>query len=164
MASRRAPAADVVLRPAAAGDLDEIVAIERLAFSDPWSRASFEQLLGNPAVRFTVAERPFGRASAVAGYAVAWFVVEQAEIANLAVAPSARRHGVGARLLDDAIAHAAERGCDALFLEVRDSNVAARALYASRGFRQIARRRKYYRNPIEDALVLRRDVAPQVTR
>jgi ribosomal-protein-alanine N-acetyltransferase len=164
MASRRAPAADVALRPAADADLDEIVAIERLAFSDPWSRHSFEQLLGNPAVRFTVAERRFGHASGVAGYAVAWFVVEQAEIANLAVAPSARRHGVGARLLDDVIAHAADRECDALFLEVRDSNVAARALYVSRGFRQIGRRRNYYRNPIEDALVLRRDVAPRDTR
>ena len=159
VASRPARANEVTLRRATADDLDEIEAIERLAFSDPWSRESFAQLLENPQVRFAVAERALARGRAVAGYAVAWFVVDQAEIANIAVAPSARRRGIGARLLDDALAEAARHRCSAVFLEVRSSNAAAQALYASRGFHAVGRRRNYYRHPVEDAIVLRHDVA-----
>jgi len=87
---------------------------------------------------------------------VAWFVVDEAEIANLAVSDEARRAGIGARLLDFAVAAADHRQCRVVFLEVRESNVAARALYASRGFQVAGRRSKYYRKPVEDALVLRR--------
>ena len=150
--------AGVTLRAAAESDLREIDAIERLSFSDPWSFASFTQLLDGPA-HFVVAERPFGGARVVAGYVVAWVVVDEAEIANIAVAPAARRLGIGARLLDDAVAALAVRGARAIYLEVRRSNAAARALYASRGFREVGCRRGYYRNPVEDALVLRRDPA-----
>ena len=150
-------AAEVTLRPAAAGDLREIAAIERLSFSDPWSRQSFAQLLDGPA-HFVVAERPFAGQRVVAGYVVAWVVVEEAEIANIAVAPGARRLGVGARLLDDAIAALAARGARAIYLEVRRANVAAQALYASRGFREVGCRRGYYRDPVEDALILKREI------
>ena len=153
------PAANLVLRPAATRDLREIAAIERLSFSDPWSKASFARLLEGPA-HFVVAERPVAGERVVAGYVVAWVVVEEAEIANIAVAPSARRHGIGARLLDDAVAALAARGARAIFLEVRRSNVSAQGLYASRGFREGGCRRGYYRNPVEDALILRRDVTP----
>jgi [ribosomal protein S18]-alanine N-acetyltransferase len=72
------------------------------------------------------------------------------------VAPEVRGQGVGARLLDDALAAARRNGATAAYLEVRDSNAAARALYASRGFEQVGRRRNYYRKPVEDALVMRR--------
>jgi ribosomal-protein-alanine N-acetyltransferase len=87
---------------------------------------------------------------------VMWFVVDESEIANLAVTDDARRAGVGARLLDHALEAAQQRGCRVVFLEVRESNAAARGLYASRGFEVAGRRSKYYRKPIEDALVLRR--------
>lgn len=150
-------ASEVTLRPAAAGDLREIAAIERLSFSDPWSRQSFAQLLDGPA-HFVVAERPFAGQRVVAGYVVAWVVVEEAEIANIAVAPGARRLGVGARLLDDAIDALAARGARAIYLEVRRANVAAQALYASRGFREVGCRRGYYRDPVEDALILKREI------
>jgi ribosomal-protein-alanine N-acetyltransferase len=165
--STRAPSrverADVTLRTARLEDLREIAAIERLSFTDPWSRQSFAQLLDGPA-HFVVAERPFAGARVVAGYVVAWVVVEQAEIANIAVAPSARRLGIGALLLDDAIAALAARGARAIFLEVRRSNEAAQALYASRGFREVGRRRGYYRNPVEDALILRYDTQDSPSR
>jgi ribosomal-protein-alanine N-acetyltransferase len=95
----------------------------------------------------------------VRGYIVAWFVLDEGEIGNLAVADEARRNGVGARLLDGAIAAVRTAGVDALYLEVRDSNAAARALYASRGFVEVGRRRDYYRRPKEDALVLRLELA-----
>jgi ribosomal-protein-alanine N-acetyltransferase len=89
------------------------------------------------------------------GYLVAWFIMDEGEIANLAVAPEARSHGVGTLLLGTAIAMARRREVGTIYLEVRDSNAAARALYASHGFQEIGRRRRYYRRPVEDALVLR---------
>jgi ribosomal-protein-alanine N-acetyltransferase len=97
----------------------------------------------------------------VRGYVVAWFVLEEGEIGNLAVAGEARRQGLGARLLDHAIAAVRRSDVDVLYLEVRDSNAAARALYASRGFVEVGRRREYYRRPKEDALVLRLDLTSQ---
>lgn len=142
----------VALRPAAASDVDAVVEIERASFSDPWSQRSFEALLRDARVIFTVAALQDGT---VAGYVVAWFVADEGEIANLAVAPAARRRSVGATLLDATIRLARSRHVTSLYLEVRDSNVAARALYASRGFVEVGRRRRYYRRPEEDALVLR---------
>ena len=143
----------LAIRPARRDDVDAIVAIETRAFSDPWSANSFRALFGNPLVHFAIAEDATGR---IRGYVVAWFVVDEAEIANLAVADDARRAGVGATLLDHAIGAAQQRHCQVVFLEVRESNAAARALYASRGFEVAGRRSKYYRKPVEDALVLRR--------
>ena len=95
----------------------------------------------------------------VCGYVVAWFVLDEGEIGNLAVHAEVRRQGVGAQLLDGAIAAVRTARVEALYLEVRDSNAAARALYASRGFVEVGRRREYYRRPKEDALVLRLELA-----
>jgi [ribosomal protein S18]-alanine N-acetyltransferase len=146
----------ISLRPAEHADLDAILAIERASFTDPpWSRESFTALLNSPRAYFTVAcESPTG---AVVGYVVAWFVVDEAEIANLAVAPDRRSRGVGSRLLDAALTEARLLGAVVVHLEVRDSNAPARALYDSRGFETVGRRRRYYRDPVEDALLLRRD-------
>ena len=134
-------------------DLHAIAAIERASFSDPWSARSFRDLLGVDAVFFACARERDG--ADPLGYVVAWFAADEGEVANIAVAESARRRGVGAVLLDAAMTEGARRGASAMYLEVRESNVAARALYASRGFVEVGRRRGYYRRPVEDALVLR---------
>lgn len=139
------------LRAARASDIDAIVLIEQASFGDPWNRTAFVELLDDPRVCFLLAERD----GSVRGYVVAWFVLDEGEIGNLAVSESARRQGAGALLLDGAIKVAGESDVASLYLEVRDSNMAARALYASRGFAEIGRRRDYYRRPREDALVLR---------
>jgi len=148
---RRAP---IVLRAARDSDLDAVLAIEHASFGDPWNLRAFADLIDDPRVAFLVAEVG-GR---VRGYVVAWFVLDEGEIGNLAVASDARRQGLGARLLDGAIAEVRKSDVDTLYLEVRDSNSAARALYASRGFVEVGRRREYYRRPKEDALVLRLDL------
>ena len=134
----------------------QIAAIEQACFSDPWSEASFRQAIENAGVFFRVATE--GAGGPVVGYVVAWFAGGEGEIANVAVAPAARGRGIGGQLLDAAIAAAAEHGADALYLDVRESNARARALYGSRGFVEVGRRRRYYRRPAEDAIVLRRAI------
>jgi ribosomal-protein-alanine N-acetyltransferase len=150
------PRAPIVLRPARHADIDAVLAIEQASFGDPWNRTAFIDLLDAPRVAFLIADA----GGAVRGYVVAWFVLDEGEIGNLAVAGEARRHGIGARLLDGAIGAVRKSDVDTLYLEVRDSNAAARALYASRGFVEVGRRREYYRRPKEDALVLRLDLSP----
>ena len=95
----------------------------------------------------------------IIGYVVALLLFEEAEIANLAVAPTARRRGIGGLLLDRISASLAGDGVQSLYLDVRESNAGARALYASRSFGEVGRRRSYYRNPTEDALLLKRNLA-----
>ena len=99
-------------------------------------------------------------AKSIAGYVVAWFVLDEGEVANLAVAAGARRQGIGSALLDAAIRESTERGVTTLYLEVRESNQPARRLYASHGFEEVSRRKRYYRAPVEDALILRRTLKP----
>jgi len=142
--------------PARVHDLASVAAIERAAFSDPWSVRSFREALDSGSVYFACARSDAG---SVLGYVVAWFVADQGEIANIAVAPDQRGQGVGRALLDAALEEAATRGIAAVFLEVRDSNQRARELYASRGFEEVGRRRRYYRRPVEDAIVLRRTLS-----
>ena len=99
-----------------------------------------------------VAERPRG----VQGYLIGRIVADEAEILNLAVAPEERRRGIGAALLRDGLALCSERRVKSVFLEVRESNDRARALYSAHGFRPIGQRAGYYRNPPEAAVILRR--------
>ena len=105
---------------------------------------------------FRIADRVRDDAEpAVLGYVIAWFVLDEGEVANIAVAPAARGLGIGGCLLDATLAEARGREVAHLFLEVRESNTVARRLYASRGFIELGRRKRYYRHPVEDALVLR---------
>jgi ribosomal-protein-alanine N-acetyltransferase len=152
----RTPAAELMplaIETARLADVAAIVAIERAVFSDPWSVRSFRDALSNPSVYCACARRD-GRT--LQGYVVAWFVADEGEIANLAVAPGAWGNGIGRALLDASLREAAARKLRAVYLEVRDSNARARHLYGSRGFVEIGRRRSYYRRPVEDAIVLRR--------
>jgi len=144
----------IAIRPTTADDVPAMASIEALAFSDPWPARSFHELLGHPFSRMATACDESG---GVVGYCIMLRAADEAEIANIATAPGVRRRGVGTQLLDDAITAGIATGVIAMFLEVRESNAAARALYSSRGFVAVGRRRGYYRHPVEDALVLRRD-------
>lgn len=144
------------IRPSTLDDIAVMANIELSAFSDPWPASSFRDLLTHPFSRMTSAVDASG---VVVGYCIMLQAADEAEIANIATAPAVRGQGVGRQLLDDALAVAKLSGVVAMFLEVRESNTAAKALYASRGFFAVGRRRLYYKNPIEDALVLRREVA-----
>jgi ribosomal-protein-alanine N-acetyltransferase len=97
-------------------------------------------------------------AAGLLGYVVALVMGPEAEIADLAVAPEARRLGIGRALLARVLAELGEAGARTVYLEVRESNLAARTLYEANGFESVGRRRGYYRHPVEDALVLMREI------
>jgi ribosomal-protein-alanine N-acetyltransferase len=145
------------IRGATPADLERIVAIENASYAVPWSPEAFRSLFERGGVRFLVAED----GSDLVGYAVSWEVAEEAELGNLAVSPHLRRQGVGAALLDRMIDDLARAGVRYLFLEVRWSNEAALRLYASRGFEQVALRKRYYERPREHARVLRLALPPK---
>lgn len=144
----------IIVRHALPLDLTAVEAIERASFGDPWSLQSFRESLSRTFVRINVVEEDAG----VAGYSVLWMAGEECELANLAVDPARRGAGLGTMLLDAAIDEARAEGALVMFLEVRASNEVAARMYASRGFHEVGRRTAYYKNPIEDALVLRRDL------
>ncbi|MGH7518414.1 MAG: ribosomal protein S18-alanine N-acetyltransferase [Gemmatimonadales bacterium] len=145
------------IRRGTPADAPALVAIERRAFGDPWSEASFREAL--------TAAWSFGLVAVVddeiTGYLIAREAGGSGEILNLAVDPPRRRGGVGGMLLDAGLAVLRRRGAEEIFLEVRESNIAAQALYLGAGFRPVGQRADYYRNPMEDALVLRLGPSPQ---
>ena len=143
-----------LLRPATESDLNDVVRIERSCFADPWSEESFRRLLaGHPAIFQVLVLQPENQ---VAGYVIAFAVGEDAELLNVAVEPRFRGQGFAGQMLDAVLIELAGLGVRAAFLEVRESNRAALGLYGSRGFKEIGRRKNYYRRPVEDALVMRR--------
>ncbi len=140
-----------LIRRATSADASALATLERDCFSDPWSLRAFEETLRTPVVRVLLAEAT----EVVLGYLVYRSIGGEAEILNLAVAPSERRRGLGAALLEAALTALSADGAVEVFLEVRESNAGAKALYQRRGFEEIGRRRRYYRQPVEDAIVLR---------
>jgi ribosomal-protein-alanine N-acetyltransferase len=145
----------VVIERVTSEDIKAIADIERRSFTDPWSESSFDELLAHSRMYFACVRQAAGAPRPALGYVVAWFAGGQGEIANLAVEPAARGRGFGSRLLDAALDEARRHGVEEVFLEVRDSNSRARQLYESRGFAEVGRRRRYYRRPAEDAVILR---------
>jgi ribosomal-protein-alanine N-acetyltransferase len=140
------------LRDAASADLRAVCAIERVSFGDPWSRGMFNVHLSSAEGDvFLVADDSRG----ILGYAITRTVEGESELLNIAVTPDTRGQGVGARLLDAMIERSRESGGTEMWLEVRESNASARALYDSRGFVTVGVRKRYYDAPREDALVLR---------
>lgn len=135
-----------------ADDLDEVLALERACFGDPWSRASFEAEVADPeGVRWPIVAVRSGR---LVGYILVWFILDEAHIANIAVAPMFRFLGLGSYLLRLVIDQALDRSIRWIGLEVRESNEAARALYQRHGFRVTGRRPRYYSDNREDALIM----------
>lgn len=144
------PLVRLEVRRMSAVDLADVMAIERASFSTPWSRSSFEALIGQRYADLWIATLD----EAVVGYAVVWYVLDEAELGNIAVESGRRKRGIGSRLLEHVVATARGRGAKRLFLEVRPSNRAALGLYERRGFLPVGQRRRYYRAPVEDARVM----------
>lgn len=132
----------------------QIAALEQLCFSDPWSENSVRGECENPLSFWLVALED----DQVVGYIGSQSVPPEADVMNLAVAPTYRRRGIGRSLMQALTEVLHSQGIESLFLEVRASNDPALALYGEFGFTEVGRRKKYYVNPTEDALILRKEL------
>jgi len=141
------------LRVAGPGDLDLVTALEAEVFSeDPWTPFMIAEELSSPASRYWIATDSSGD---VIGYGGAKVGGDQADVMTIGVRAHARGAGVGAAILDALMAWSHEAGAREIFLDVRPSNEGAIALYKSRGFVEIGRRPRYFRNPVEEAVEMR---------
>ena len=127
--------------------------IERGQFSNPWSIEHFKAELANSFSQFYVAEDQEN--SSLAGFLVFWRLGNELELHKIAVEKTCLRRGYGSCLLDFFISTARSWHCQQALLEVRASNAAAIRLYEKFAFQRVGRRRDYYSQPAEDALVFR---------
>ena len=134
-------------------DILQLAELEKLCFSDPWSVSAFEYELKNPLSLWLVA----ADGDIVAGYVGSQTVMDESDMMNIAVAPAYRRQGIAEQLIASLIEGLQQRQSHCLTLEVRVSNEPAISLYHKLGFLQVGRRPGYYRNPREDALILRKE-------
>ena len=141
--------------PMTPDDLSAVMAIETVSFTVPWTEEDFRAMLAQPQTVMLCAKNAEGT---ICGYVGYMGVMETGDILNVAVHPDFRRQNIGRLLMQAAHSDAAERGVEDMLLEVRESNLSAIALYQSLGFYEAGRRRRFYRNPSEDALVMLLDV------
>lgn len=134
-------------------DLPFVLKIEVLSFSHPWQESAFKGEINNRGISFpfVVVHREQGK---IIGYIIFWLMGEEAQISNFAIQSDFRRLGVGEQVLIRILAQIRNYGAKSVILEVRPSNFAARRLYGKYGFKALGMRKSYYRDPVEDALVM----------
>jgi ribosomal-protein-alanine N-acetyltransferase len=146
----------MTIRPATSADIPSLIAVERqCSGASHWSEEQYRQAFALSVNRLILVAlgASSGNSFEVAGFLVARHLAPEWELENIAVAPEARRSGLGMQLLNALLTRARETKSESVFLEVRESNAAARALYEKAGFRQTGRRKAYYLVPAEDAIL-----------
>ena len=142
---------DIRIEPLKSEYIDGLLAVEQLCFATPWTRETFiYELESNTLARYYVALE----GETVVGYGGMWSVVNEGHITNIAVHPLHRRKGIGQTILNALLLYAIGAGLTDVTLEVRVSNEAARALYEHNGFAVEGRRKEYYSDNKEDALIM----------
>ncbi len=132
-------------------DVPVVIELDKLSFSLPWPERSFRyELTDNPASRGWVAESD-GR---VVAMLVAWLLVDEAHIATISTHPDFRRQGIAKKLLAYALQHMKSEGAVTSFLEVRAGNLAAQEMYGKFGYKVSGRRKRYYKDNDEDAVLM----------
>jgi ribosomal-protein-alanine acetyltransferase len=145
----------LLIRPATVADLPAMMSLEKRASTAAhWSGEQYDALFRQSSPRVALVLHD---GSCLQGFVVSRVLGEEWEIENIAVAGSARRRGLGTRLLGELLDLARAKGASAVLLEVRESNHAARALYEKWVFRESGRRRRYYKDPEEDSILYRID-------
>ena len=140
----------IVLRPMTEGDVAQVTALEQACFSDAWSEKSILDTLNQPQAFIVVAEQ----GNAIVGYCIVYFVLDEAEIARVAVDASLRKQGVGQELLRKTCHICKEKGIERLLLDVREGNENARRFYQAFGFEVDGLRKNFYDNPKEHAVLM----------
>ena len=142
---------DIKIVAACRDHIEDIVIIENLSFKIPWSRQSItEEIIQNKAAIYFCAMA----GERAVGYAGMWQICDEGHITNIAVHPEFRSSGVGSALLEALLSTAGERDITALTLEVRRSNQPAQALYGKYGFKEGGKRKAYYADNSEDAIIM----------
>jgi ribosomal-protein-alanine N-acetyltransferase len=140
-------------------DIPSVLEIETESFPIPWGESSFRfELLENPYASLFVVRLSGSRR--IVGFASVWVIDQEMKINNIAVHPGWRARGIGARFLRFLLGFAEQQGCREATLEVRPSNDAALRLYAKSGFRRAGRRKNYYADTHEDALLMACTIGP----
>ena len=142
----------VLIRPMERDDVETVLSIESRVFTTPWQADTFLSLIGRPSAELWVMEHSV---AGIVAYAVLWCILDQAELANIAVRSEYRGQGFASRLLERVLQIAEGRGIETIYLEVRASNTQALEVYERFGFSQVGVRERYYDKPKEDALVMR---------
>ncbi|GAB4520874.1 MAG: ribosomal protein S18-alanine N-acetyltransferase [Anaerolineales bacterium] len=147
---------EIVIRPMKVDDIPQVVAVDQASFALPWTERSYRfEIQQNKASICLVAEESLPDGSQrIVGMLVAWLLVDELHIATIGVLPEARRCGIGRQLLAHAFRLGKARGATTSTLEVRVSNLPAQALYHQFGYTTVGRRRKYYKDNNEDALLM----------
>jgi ribosomal-protein-alanine N-acetyltransferase len=139
------------IRKMTAEDVPAVAALDQISFSLPWPERSFHfEVTGNPASRCWVAEAD----ERVIGMIVAWLFVDEVHIATLATHPDFRRLGIAQKLLTHTLRYTHDEGAVTSFLEVRESNLAAQEMYRKFGYESTGRRKRYYKDNDEDAILM----------
>jgi len=133
--------------------VSQIADLEKICFNDPWSENSIASELGNRLSHWLVALD----GEKVVGYVGSQTVLGETDMMNIAVHPAYRKQGIATELIETLIQVLKERGSHSLMLEVRESNDPAKELYSKMGFELVGIRKNYYRNPKENALILRKE-------
>ena len=141
----------MIIRRSLPSDSSAIAELEKEIFSDPWSEKDISSAISVSGAMCYTALGDDGRLYA---YVLGRTIAPEGEIYRLATLPEHRRRGIAYRLLDYAVKCERGRGLEVLFLEVREKNAPARALYSSHGFREIATRKNYYKNPTDNAIIM----------
>ena len=142
---------DMILRQAGPEDTDAIYEIERLCFPDPWSREAIRSEMTENSRAFYVVAEIEGE---VIGYAGLWWIEDEGHITNVAVKPGFRNRRIGSHIIEAMLDYTGQQGIRHYTLEVRESNISARALYEKYGFEVEGVRKGYYRIGHEDALIM----------
>ncbi len=134
-------------------DIPSILEIEKVSFANPWRDSTFSGEIVNTSVSFpyVIVHSIFERNI---GYIIYWKIQEEVQISNFAIHPDFRRKGIGEAVMRRIIQMIRRDGGEYIFLEVRPSNLAARALYKKLGFKVLGSRKDYYQTPLEDALIM----------
>ena len=140
-----------IIRKMTVEDIPAVVALDQMSFSLPWPERSFRfELTDNPASRCWVAEVD----GSIVGMIVNWLLVDEVHVATIATHPGYRRQGIARKLLSHSLRYMSDEGAVSSFLEVRESNAAAREMYRKFGYAETGRRKAYYKDNNEDAILM----------
>jgi ribosomal-protein-alanine N-acetyltransferase len=132
-------------------DIPVVAELDKLSFTLPWPERSYRfELMDNPASRCWVIEDD----KKIVGMIVAWMLVDEAHVATIATHPEHRRQGIASKLLTYALRYMSKEGAVTSFLEVRESNHAAQEMYRQFGYEAVGRRKRYYKDTDEDAILM----------